>query len=180
MTSLNHWTQHVAKSHEKMMSIANGHQLPRFFKEDLICHKQTMDSYPLSEFLWLLRENGSIVVPIKKGVNPAFVTEYLNMGPCFLVSPTSKQIKAVNKDQATHLIYQPPADLSKCSNHLELVSIVSKVLEAWETFLERTPTVTVNPVDWPKWIAFFEQSDNQVMVRFIKHASDKLVQKRTN
>ena len=174
------WNQQVAKSHANMMVVADGESLPRFYKDDLTGHQKTMDSYPQSEFLWLLRVEGSVMVPIKRGIHPAYVTEYLGRGPCFLVNPSSDRIEAVSKDTAFTLIHEPPAELRQCQTVDELIDVVSKTLSEWEVFIERHPDVSVLPVDWPKWLGHFEQADNNVMVRFLTDATNLLIKKKSS
>jgi hypothetical protein len=122
----------------------------------------------------MLRENGSVIVPIRKGAHPAMVAEYAGSGPCYLVNPITKYIESVTQENALELINEAPVDLMTCSSADELVTLVKAVL-ANGGYCEN-----VDPVDWHKWLALFEETENEVMFRFLKNAKEMLTKLQLN
>lgn len=174
------WTHRVHQTFKSMLSVANKQALPQYFHDDLEGHQATMTTYPHSKFLWMLRENGSIVVPIKKGLDLAYVTEYVDQGPVYLITPNADRIEALSKERAIEIFSEPPVDLQKCATVVSVVSAVQVVLREWEGYATHNADMTAMPSDWHKWVAYFEYAGNYLMSSFLVDALNRLIEKKVN
>lgn len=163
--------------HDHMCCLAKSFRLPISHETDLDRDLQILESFPGSQFIWLLRTSGTVLVPVGIGVDPQIVTYWLltNHGQTvipFLVDSEAFTIEKLSFEEAERLIQQPPKRLSTFQSREEIYETVESVLtfgltkRIWGVF--DSPDLPVD--NWNQWHRYFQRSGNTVMLSFIGKA----------
>lgn len=162
-----------------MKSVSDSLKLPEAFRSDLDVDKQELSRFDGSNFVWLLRTSGTVLVPTRLGIDPAYITYWLwgNHGQevvPFFVSADTGMIEKITFERAEQLIMQPPCELSSMMSNQELSEAVNSTLERgcklkiWGMFESPSSVSTIG--GWSNWQSYFANSGNRMMTDFMGKA----------
>ncbi|BDP33312.1 hypothetical protein R7D97_16275 [Vibrio sp. Vb5031] len=162
---------------EKMKEHAESVNLPKFYKEDLDIDFSNLKKYGNREYVWMLRECGSLLLPLRIGASPFLLEYYMRQDSTarfFHVKGydevTFKELK--HKDVES-LICKPPIEFGLILNSDDLIAKVRKVLNDRNVASSGlvTKEIPTTPTHWSEWLSFFNGNNDvmtQVMTRAIK------------
>ncbi|MPX98255.1 hypothetical protein EHW61_16645 [Salinivibrio sp. VYel6] len=142
-------------------------KLPEAYKGDLEADFRILERYGDIRYLWVLRKNGSLLFPLKKGINTAFVDWHVrNDATCrffVLDGYAPKRFKEVTKNTAHGLIHSKPIDFKQIFSREELTARINELLldENVTMPLFKRPALTVDD-DWSRWQQWFS-AENMLM-----------------
>lgn len=162
-----------------MKSVSDSLKLPEAYREDLELDHQGLTCFDGCDFVWLLRTNGTVLVPTNLGIDPAYITYWLwgNHGQKvvpFFVSAETGLIEKITFERAEQLIMQPPCELSSMMSNQELSEAVHSTLERgcelkiWGQF--ESPGSVSAIGGWSCWQSYFASSGNRMMADFMGKA----------
>jgi len=162
----------------QMLSCCNDQAMPQHYAVDVSDDLALLNTIPAQNFVWLIREHGTNLLPVGMGVDPIHIEYYLkavSRRAVFLITTdavSGEHITPISPKAALELIYQQPA-LSLASP-VEVWDQVRKVLETgiqhgwWSMFY---PPKNVHEHEGIKgWLEYFTQSRNPVMQDFLRKA----------
>ena len=167
----------LIKLHLRMLGLAKTHHLPVAYKEDLDDDLRILKNFKGKCFVWLLRTNGSTLVPIGVGADPIHITHWLfsNHGQRILAFQVDSKLGTIEKitfTQAEKLIQQLPLEISTLFSPKDTTDGIAKVLEdglsggVWGVF----SSPNIGSYDWEKWRTYFATSGNDLMKSFMDKA----------
>jgi hypothetical protein len=170
---------HTNKIVRTMENIAVHHKLPVNYQSDLDTDLKNITRYKEETLLWLLRTHGTVLIPIKLGVDPGYVTHWLwgNHGQeviPYLIDTKTGTVEEINFDKAEKLIMQPPSILNLEISNKYLTNKVNKVLERgcelriWGML--ESPKSVSDIGGWTEWQAYFSTTGNRLMADYIGKA----------
>lgn len=162
-----------------MKSVSDSLKLPEAYRGDLELDHQGLSLFDGCDFVWLLRTNGTVLVPINLGIDPVYITYWLwgNHGQDvvpFLVSAETGMIEKITFERAERLIMQAPCELSSMMSNQQLTKAVQTVLERgcelkiWGMFESPSSVSTIG--GWSDWQSYFASSGNRMMAEFMGKA----------
>jgi hypothetical protein len=165
--------------YQKMEELSRTIGLPTANAFELEEDLKTLNQFNATEYIWLLRANGTLLFPLRHGVNPEYLHYWLhaNHGQnilLFLVTASSGQIEKISRDTAERLIFSPPANLDNCVDLNTLVVTVNKTIHhcrlvgAWAH-----SCLSMQLSEWPEWLQYFKIAKNLVMAAFLEKAISK-------
>ena len=158
----------------EMINISKKHDLPKFYKEDLVLDKTDLDRFEGKDFIWVLRTCGTNLVPLYSGVHPCFVTNYF-VGPGtddnaipYLISGNT--ITQLSNEKALELIQTPPSLVGATDSLDCLIDRVNDLLLYSKEKRMHGTFVPTNhePEEWLKWLSSFRDNGNDLMVNFME------------
>lgn len=160
---------------ESMKKQAEKTELPKFYKEDVELDFKVLAKYGNCQYVWMLREAGSLLFPLKKGIDPFMLDFYIrNDSTCrFFVIESFKeeQFKEVNAKEVEKLIYQSPIEFGLIDTPIELINKMSNLLK--DNNIATSGLVTTDlepePVNWNNWLHYFDDK-NPVMKKVMNKA----------
>lgn len=164
---------------EKMKNHAESVDLPKFYKEDLEMDFSNLKKYGNREYVWMLRECGSLLLPLRIGASPFLLEYYMRQDSTarfFHVKGfgevTFKELK--HKDVES-LISQPPIEFGLINCPDDLISKVGKVLKDRNITTSGlvTKEMETTPIHWSEWKKFFD-GNNDVMTNVMTRAINML------
>lgn len=101
----------IEMTHQSMVDLASHLNRPEHYNDDLMVHDlDVLKQYPGKKFLWILRSNGTHLVPLQLGVDPAWVERAAEDKDnyCFVVDSYGGVISKITGEKAVHLINEMP------------------------------------------------------------------------
>lgn len=173
--------ENITRIQATMKQVAAIRKLPKHNRGDL---EVDMDYESLSRFygsklVWILRTNGSVLVPAHLGVDPCYVTYWLwgNHGQeviTLIVDTLSGVVEKVTYEEAEKLIMEPPCHISTDLTAEALVKKIDAVLargckeQIWGIF--NSPSSIQAIGSWHEWQRYFQQIGNQPMANLMGKA----------
>lgn len=164
-----------------MLALTQERGLPEFYQSDVEMDVESLDRFNGHKLIWLLRTNGTVLVPIEVGAHTGYI-DYWYQAPhgqkveAYLVDTSKGTIEAIDQATAQELNQRPPCDFP-LSGVGDLEAIAGKVnavlergcnLKLWGLF--DTPTSVESIGGWPEWRDYFSRTGNTVMLTFISKA----------
>lgn len=133
--------------------------------DELLLKRAALET-PHREYIWILRDSGTCLIPLFEGIDPVHVSNWSD-GLCY--HAIEDKLNSIPKEMALSLIQEPPFSIKSCTSLPILVDKMSHLLSSpWsrnEMFsLNNDKT---NPASWESWKKAFNESGNQLMVDFI-------------
>ena len=165
---------------QNMKSHANAINLPRLHKEDLKCDFNIIRKYGDCRYIWLLREHGTEIVPLKKGINPLYILNYIDApkAQCFLINGFDENtFEELKKEKAEAMLQELPIDFSSITDSQQLIEQLMNLLEDDNVrcCAFQVAEKCSGPSGWEKLQRFYEGGKNAVMELTMKRARSKLV-----
>lgn len=171
---------HLSTIRKAMAATAQANGLPEFYKNDLELDFDALEKFDGHNFVWLLRTCGTVLVPIGIGVDPVFVTHWLesNHGQQirhFYIDTNPRAntiVRGITGEEAMLLARHAPKVLFG-DDPREHVWEVNAVLDRgyrlglWGT---KTPGTAESIGNWHDWQRHFESSGNRLMIDFMRKA----------
>lgn len=166
---------------ENMKKHAAKIELPKFYKEDLDIDFNILKKYQNRKYVWMLREAGSLLLPLGIGANPFMFEFYIkNDSTCrfFMVNGFAEtEFKELKVNEVEKLITQMPIEFGLIDCADDLINKVEKVLTDRNIASSGFSTVDygTEPLHWRNWLNFFEGNNDlmeKVMRRAIKMLDD--------
>ncbi|HFI9381197.1 TPA: hypothetical protein ACGSTL_001352 [Vibrio parahaemolyticus] len=155
--------------------------LPRFYKEDVDVDFKILKKYKNVQYVWMLRDCGSLLFPLRKGASPFHLEFYIrNDSTCrfFIVDGLScNSFKEIKAAEVTKLINQEPFDFGLLTSSDDLIAKVGNLL----TDVNVTASVFENPeygkepLYWQSWLTWFT-GKNDMMEKVMRRAIKLLPQ----
>lgn len=139
--------------------------LPKYYKGDLEYDKDIIEKYDGCSFLWVLREAGTNMIPLKKGVEPVHVTYYITDPTALFYVVGLSGIRQITAQELEKLAYELPLNLNAYSTAESLVEAVNAVIEQGDDY-----GWWDKQLGWTGLKAEFTRSNNQVMSEFLDKA----------
>lgn len=171
-------TMQTQKIAIEMLRICETVNLPKHYATDISIDVFCIINSNAEQFVWLLRNNGSSILPVEQGADPVAITYYLesigrdSSAKTFLIDSGNCTIKEIPLNQATTIAYLPPKlDTSAAPN--SIMGQVQKVLEQgcnnrlWGVF---NPPKSADQFSFSGWTQYFLEHGNQPMIDFMRKA----------
>lgn len=152
--------------------------LPSSNEEDLQRDSQILNNFSGCDFVWLLREKGTTLLPLKIGANPDHITYFVEgdraqVMHAFHFKSQSGAVEKISLSEAERLVYQSPTEISLTMTLDKLVAEVDAVLTRGKQFRlwgNSHSAIYQEDVSWSEWKAFFEAHHNSVMLNLMARA----------
>ena len=172
------------KVHALLVEQSDKSKLPIAYRSDISADLDSLLKYERSgavmEFVWLLRECGTVLFPIRVGASPVHVTHWLDekngqiveayhlTAVKSLIEPGAieYQLKPIGWAEASRL-----ANLRPTGNAIDTIKFGCD-MGFWSTF--STPSYEDFAGGLPEWRKYFAMSSNQMMVDHIDTTLRKL------
>lgn len=177
MTTNTHWEVNANAMFTQLKALSNHLEMPKFFLGDLDIDHNILRKYDGRQFIWLVREAGTCLIPLRSGYPETTVAFYLSYGPAYLVDPDKGLIEQLTKEKALELIKLPPLDVTLFDSAETLISKVTDCIEKWDAWLFNRPNIDSS--NWSAWVDFCESSENFVMADFVLKAQKQLTKLRS-
>lgn len=160
---------------DRMQAVSDEIGYPRHFKSDLDVDFNLVEKYHGSQMIWLLREHGTVMVPLKMGVDPVMITGWMEKGNTFpfLVDTSSGEVTPLSAQEAIEVVNKPPIELNREASKENLIEKVNGILEKgcengiWGLFQK---PIFDEFETWSAWLAYFRSTNNAVMIDFMAKA----------
>jgi hypothetical protein len=176
--------------HEKMISVANSHKLPEYFKDDLEYDLCILNNYKGCRFIWLLRTSGTVLFPLEIGADPVHITHWLDNNnderkTAFLVDPEKNVIELISFELTEKLIFKKPTELSSFLSMKALEKEVCNILDngiekgVWGVF--KKPKIKSD--DWISCRNYYKNANNHLMSSYMDkaiHLRNSLIQSQSS
>ena len=145
------------------VEVAKNPTLLVHYQSDLEIDRNILSAYPNSEFVWALRECGTAMIPLYKGVDSVHITYWLREETTKFFHLTKDGIKEISKETVRKLAETPPFNPSSCDDAETLITRVNAVLGYghergwWES----------NGKSWAEMENKFSNSSNKIMANFM-------------
>lgn len=152
-------------SKEKNWPVTNVDSL----EHDEILLTQDLTEHPNREYIWILREDGTCLIPLYEGIDPVFVKYWPNN---FYFHVVEDKLNAIPEEMALSLIGELPFNINSCSSLSSLVEKMSRLLN------EPSSQNQIFDIDgqkttlssWKQWQETFDFCGNTLMVEFMDKA----------
>ena len=159
-----------------ILALTVGLGLPKYYKCDIDVDLHICEKYGNQDYIFLLRESGSLLFPLKKGLNPLYISSYFkDESAKFFHINANGTYKGLSIDTVNSFIHKKPS--------IDGCYISEQLIDRVQSFLT-DPNVTAKgfneahiptlPLYWNEWAKWFEQ--HAVMSSFLTMAQLKLQQ----
>lgn len=176
--------------HEKMISVANSHKLPEYFKDDLEYDLCILNNYKGCRFIWLLRTSGTVLFPLEIGADPVHITHWLDANHderkiTFLVDPEKNVIELISHELTEKLVFKKPTELTSFLSRDDLEKEVCNVLDSgiekgvWGVL--KKPKLKSD--NWANCKDFYKNANNHLMSSYMDkaiHLRKRLIQSESS
>jgi len=173
-----------------MISVANSHKLPEYFKDDLETDLLILNNFKGCRFIWLLRTSGTVLFPLEIGADPVHVTHWLGDNQderkiTFLVDPKKNVIEIISHELTEKLIFKNPAELTSSLSREDLEKEVRHIIDSgiekgvWGVF--KKPEIKSD--NWTSCRNYYRNADNHLMSSFMDkaiHLRKRLIQSQSS
>ncbi|WP_053062570.1 hypothetical protein [Photobacterium aquae] len=177
--TLSKTAQSIEEMVELMKQATEEVSLPKYYKWDLDIDYEKIKKYATDKFtcIWLVRECGSQLVPIRAGVNPIHITFWLNNAPecrVFTIDTQSLVLNEISHEKAKELVevmpYHDRIRSVSFDKRIALVKIVISYGEKhnfWNTMGYEFSSKGKTLCDL---LMYFQHNNNKAMVNFLSAA----------
>ncbi|MCB5162946.1 hypothetical protein [Marinomonas algarum] len=151
-----------------MAELSETLQIPEIYKSDLEMDYAALERFKgAKKLVWLLRSYGTVLVPAGIGVDPVFITHWLNndhgqVVVPFVIDIETAKVEKVSFDQARKVIAQPPLKINATMSRNDIVQKVETILEKGRDL--KCWGAKENTFGyWPEWKNHFEACGNHMM-----------------
>ncbi|EGQ9284344.1 hypothetical protein F7U66_00555 [Vibrio parahaemolyticus] len=120
--------------------------------------------------LWLVKESGTIALPIKACVNPVFAETAYDV-PCqaFKLDLDAKEVAVLSKDEAINAIYELPNSLASSNlQELRLKSLMAYLKKRYVTDNLLSKSHCNCESSLKEWLSYFEGVGHPLMINLIR------------
>lgn len=159
-----------------ILATSQRESLPNAYHRDIASDIETLNRIE-NDSIWILRDAGTVIAPLYMGVEPVYVTYWLNSADSktktFLIKK-SGHIEKISFEQAEKLIHAAPAEISSFQTPTQIYNIVNTVLQngidngIWGIFDKPSSIPSVGDIN--DWLEYFSCHKNSVMVDFMTKA----------
>ncbi len=165
---------------QSMKNQANAVGKPRLHKDDLKCDFEIIRKYGNCRYIWLLRDSGTSIVPLKRGINPLYILNYIDdkNARCFLIDGFEETtFKELKRDNADAMLNELPIDFSLITDSQQLIDQLMTLLDDDNVrcCAFQCADKCSGPAGWERLQRFYEGGKNAVMELTMKRARKKLV-----
>ncbi|WP_282109340.1 hypothetical protein [Shewanella algicola] len=150
-------------SEEKMWPVKNTDSLEH---DEMLLNRDLID-HPNREYLWILRDDGTCLIPLYEGVDPMFVKYWPDN---FYYHVVEDKLNAIPEALALSLIHEPPFNVNSCTTLSVLVDKMSRLLNepSAQNEIFNIDGQKTSQSSWSQWKETFEFCGNELMVEFIE------------
>ncbi|MDH1472589.1 hypothetical protein [Shewanella sp. GD03713] len=169
----------IEKTIEMMNAQVQQIELPRFYKEDVEADFKILKKYENVKYVWMLRDSGSLLFPLRKGANPVHLEYYIRNDPScrfFIIEGLScNSFKEINAANASKLISQEPIEFDIISSPDDLIVKVTNLLTDANvtSSIFENPAYGTEPMNWDSWLTWFT-GKNKLMEEVMRRAINLL------
>ncbi|ENP8454731.1 hypothetical protein ACEI25_001355 [Photobacterium damselae] len=164
---------------EKMQQLSDNVNLPQYYKEDIDRDFKILCKYGSGKkYIWLLRNSGSLLFPLKVGLNTNYIDVYLKgdqTARCFYVDSSNSDLVELTHDKTTALINELPICVNNYDNATSLIAAIERILSdsnvTDKPFMKAEMGTTA--IYWNDWVNWFN-GDNDVMCKLMSNAINVL------
>lgn len=165
---------------KNMKKHSNDINLPLIYKDDLNIDFKVISKYGNCCYVWLLRDSGTALIPLKRGVNPLFIMNYIHdeSARCFLINGyESGKFQELKKENVESMLNELPIDFSYITDSQHLINQITKLLDDDNVRCcgFQVADKCSSPAGWERLERFYDGGKNAVMARTMKVARHKLV-----
>ncbi|MBB1390804.1 hypothetical protein H5185_15470 [Shewanella sp. SG44-6] len=144
--------------------IKSNNSYSSFHEYDLKQDELVFDEKLGCDFIWIVRENGTELVPLYRGFNPSLVTYLTNRGcnSFFLITCTGN-LSQIEAAKAVELIMTPPFRLTSFCNDKALREKVSQLLNTPRLNTSIFEQNVLSFDDYIGWYDWFVKTKNHLM-----------------
>lgn len=156
--------------YSKILQESEQHGWPLNHRGDLesdeILLKRAEMENPNRQYIWILRDNGTCLIPLYEGIDPVHVE---NWSEGIFYHAVEDKLNSIPKEMAISLIKEPPFSLKSCTSLPILVDKMDRLLGSpWsQNEIFSLNNDSTNAASWESWKKAFNESGNQLMVDFI-------------
>lgn len=170
----------LSKAIESMKKHCEITGLPLFYKHDLEKDFEIIEKYGDVQYVWMLRECGSLLFPLRTGANPLHIRFYVENDPTarfFFVSGFEEtEFEQIHKYKAFDLVGEPPINFSAIATASDLIARIKLILTDEDivcSVFKDEVGFSVEPYNWNTWMNHFK-GKNQVLENVMCSAISKL------
>lgn len=159
-----------------ILATSKRESLPNAYHRDIASDIETLNRFQ-NDTIWILRDAGTVIAPLYMGIEPVYVTYWLNgkdsKAKTFLIKKTG-HIEKISFEQAEKLIHAAPAEITSFQTTTQIYNTVNTVLQdgidngIWGIFDKPSSIPSVG--DIYDWLEYFSHHKNAVMVDFMSKA----------
>lgn len=169
------WTTYVNNAVESMRAVAQYLQPEMLNLEACLeLDKFSMIAIPDTNFVWVLRESSTSIIPLKRGVSPLASAMTIGKGMLFSVSPEHGVAELISEEAAMELIREPAVRLNELHSENAVIGAVNTVLTDFQTMVFDRPDYSETQDQWDAWKEFFGTIGRNELVEFINDANFRL------
>jgi hypothetical protein len=159
----------------KMNELSNQFNMPTAYKEDLNIDysiiKQAETQSNSTEYVWILRQNGTCLIPLYCGANPVHVTAWENSEHRYFHIAGSS-VNQINYEFALSLANEYPFNPSKVTSMAQLMDAMDVLLSGSvvQSSAFEVVHLTSSVRSWSEWHRWFDSTSNTMMAEFMVKA----------
>lgn len=146
-------------------AISDKQDLPKHYRGDLALDANTIANYPKgTKFLWVLRENGTVLMPLNIGVDEQTVLYWLDGigGDMRYFHIVGENIREITDKNVRELVIQLPRDFSEEG--------VNRILSFRHWGIFHPPQFPAVRSSWGDWLKWFRNHEIKIMARYLEGA----------
>lgn len=166
----------IKKIHEDLLKISTESGLPVSHKDDLVTDFEILKEFGRanSDFIWILRQNGTVMVPIRRGIDPYHIKHWATYeNECYLI--TKGEVRRISHTIAHELADEEPFNPNHEIFEMDLVKKVRAVLDDHYVRSSVFDSVGLSsePYTWESWQAWFKDTENKMMANWIRRCNKR-------
>lgn len=143
--------------------------LPLVYKDDLLVDYKIAKKYGNCDYIFMLRDCGSLLFPLGKGINPTYIINYVkdDMSALFFLIDDNG-ISQVKREKVSNIVERLP-EIPYTSK--DIINKVKHLLEdenILNTWFHSARIPSTEPAYWQQWAEWFRCQPNHVMHNFMK------------
>jgi hypothetical protein len=133
--------------------------------DEMLLKRSALET-PHREYIWILRDRGTCLIPLFEGIDPVHVE---NWSEGLFYHAIDDKLNSIPKAMAFSLIQEPPFNIKSCTS---LPFLVDKMMRLLDSPWSRNEMFSLNndntnEASWGAWKNAFDESGNKLMVEFI-------------
>ncbi|QIR16343.1 hypothetical protein [Shewanella aestuarii] len=157
---------------KKMTEISNSFDMPKAYKEDLNIDfsliKQAETQSNSTEYVWILRENGTCLIPLYCGANPVHVSAWESSDYHYF-HIAGANVNQINFKFALSLANEFPFNPTKVTSMSQLMADMDRLLSGSivQSSAFEVVHLTTSLSSWSDWQKWFASTKNTMMAEFM-------------
>ncbi|MGO3452453.1 MAG: hypothetical protein ACTIM4_14360 [Marinomonas sp.] len=163
-----------------MAELSDTLQIPEIYKSDLDMDYASLERFKgVKKLIWLLRSCGTVLVPVGVGIDPVFVTHWLNndhgqVVVPFVIDLETANIERISFDEAKKIITRPPLKIRATMSRDDIAQEVETLLDRGRDLRCWGGNIKNTFGNWLEWKKHFECCGNFVMSDLLNDAIRQL------